>query len=121
MNWSPVIKEIENLTEKIGMDVVGDGKAVTVMGYGPIAKGNALALKARGWVENTDHGSPYYNLQWAGSRKDVNHGLLIGPQAVNYHCGSHLGPRECLTTKVGLASLARGRRGPATARLRASS
>eukprot|EP00930_Biecheleria_cincta_P032206 TRINITY_DN22354_c0_g1_i1.p1 TRINITY_DN22354_c0_g1~~TRINITY_DN22354_c0_g1_i1.p1 ORF type:complete len:1033 (-),score=239.44 TRINITY_DN22354_c0_g1_i1:11-3109(-) len=54
------------------------------------------ALLARGWVENPDKESPFFDLQW-GMASDINHENLQQHQIVNHFCRN----RE-ITTKVGL-------------------
>jgi len=54
------------------------------------------ALLARGWVENTDKESPFFDLQW-GMASDINHSNLQAHQVVN-----HFHRCREITTKVGL-------------------
>eukprot|EP00976_Prorocentrum_cordatum_P069583 1179601-Prorocentrum_minimum.AAC.1 len=58
------------------------------------------SLKARGWHENPDPYSLFFDLRWSVKAKDVDHKLLRAHQIVN-HFGQVSG---CITTKAGLLS-----------------
>merc|ERR1711904_88363 len=55
------------------------------------------ALLARGWVENTDKESKFFNLKW-GMASDIDHDNLLPDQIVN-----HFDRCREITTKVGLS------------------
>jgi tubulin monoglycylase TTLL3/8 len=62
-------------------------------GYGTIRK----ALNDRGWVENKDPKSPWFDLKWTLRAKDLDHPNLQSHQIVN-----HFWKSTAITTKVGL-------------------
>eukprot|EP00741_Cyanophora_paradoxa_P013406 tig00020685_g12945.t1 len=56
------------------------------------------SLLARGWFENTDQESPWFDLKWALRGKEIDHKNLKRNQIVN-----HFSKNTEVTTKVGLA------------------
>lgn len=56
------------------------------------------ALLARGWVENTDQSSNFYDFKWAIKSKDVIFSQMQANQLVN-----HFSKNTMITTKSGLA------------------
>lgn len=94
----PKIKVHTNITDmkqwkkKKGLEE--DTKVFIVSGgYGYLKK----SLRKRGWVENKDHSSPCFDLQWTLKSKDINHNALNNEQLVN-----HFPKASAITTKVGL-------------------
>lgn len=72
-----------------------DGKVFIITGtYDDVRS----ALLARGWHENPDPDSRYFNLKWSLRAKDIDHPQLFDGQIVNHFAGAAKG----LTTKVGL-------------------
>lgn len=66
-----------------------------------IVKGNYKdfrnALIERGWVENTDKSSLFYDLKWTTKVKDIKFETVKAAQLVN-----HFNNNACLTSKYGL-------------------
>lgn len=52
----------------------------------------------RGWVENKDQSSPYYDFKWAIKSKDV-----IFSEMLNFQLVNHFTKNTLITTKSGLA------------------
>ena len=61
------------------------------------AEATKQGLLARGWVENTDGSSPFFDLKWSVRAVDIDQGALLQGQVVNHFCMA-----TQLTTKVGL-------------------
>jgi len=55
------------------------------------------ALIERGWVENTDKNSLFYDLKWTTKVKDIKFETVKPAQLVN-----HFNNNACLTSKYGL-------------------
>lgn len=55
------------------------------------------ALRQRGWVENPDWRSAYFDLKWTLQTKEISFDSLADYQIVN-----HFQKMTCLTTKIGL-------------------
>lgn len=55
-------------------------------------------LLARGWVENPEADSPYFDLKWCLRTRSIYNPQLMKPQMVNHYSGAG----ACLTTKYGL-------------------
>lgn len=55
------------------------------------------ALRARGWVENPNYGSPCFELKWTLQGREIDYGNLYDWQLVN-----HFEKNGSITTKVGL-------------------
>lgn len=62
-------------------------------GYGDLKK----ALRERGWVENTERRSPFFDLKWTTNECDLWEGSLDDNQLGNHYPGN-----GALTTKAGL-------------------
>lgn len=56
------------------------------------------SMAARGWVENPDLYSPYYDFRWTIKSKDVIFSEVLDHQMVN-----HFSKNTIITTKSGLA------------------
>jgi len=61
------------------------------------AEDTRQGLLQRGWLENPDHNSAFFDLKWAVRSVDIDHAALLAGQIVNHFV---MGVR--LTTKVGL-------------------
>jgi tubulin monoglycylase TTLL3/8 len=76
-------------------------KSMGVIGKVFIIKGKYTdlreALLERGWVENTDKKSNFYDLKWTSKISDINFATLSPNQMVN-----HFDNNSCLTSKYGL-------------------
>lgn len=71
-----------------------DGKVFVIKGrYNDLRE----ALVSRGWVENTDKKSSFYDLKWTTKISDINFASLKPNQIVN-----HFDNNACLTSKYGL-------------------
>jgi hypothetical protein len=62
-----------------------------------IAEATRQGLLARGWVENVDGSSPFFDLKWSVRAVDIDMQTLLPGQIVN-----HFHMSERFTTKVGL-------------------
>ena len=71
-----------------------EGKVFIIKGRYPDLK---EALLKRGWVENTDKKSTFYDLRWTTKISDVNFEALRPNQIVN-----HFDNNACLTSKYGI-------------------
>ena len=56
------------------------------------------SLLVRGWFENPEPDSRYFDLKWALKARDIDHRRLREGQIVNHFVGA----AKALTTKVGL-------------------
>jgi hypothetical protein len=56
------------------------------------------ALSDRGWVENPDHFSPFFDFKWCSKVRDIDYPNLSETQIVN-----HFEKNSIITTKAGLA------------------
>ena len=56
------------------------------------------ALNERGWVENPDHFSPFFDFKWCSKVRDIDYTNLTEYQIVN-----HFEKNSTITTKAGLA------------------
>ncbi|GIL58818.1 hypothetical protein Vafri_13801 [Volvox africanus] len=68
-----------------------------IAGTGNHSQGIRAGLLARGWYENPDRNSPFFDFKWAANPLDINHDTLWPGQIVN-----HFRHSTCLTTKHGL-------------------
>lgn len=71
-----------------------DGKVFIIRGRYPDLK---AALLERGWVENHDKKSNFYDLKWTTKISHVNFDILKPNQMVN-----HFDNNACLTSKYGI-------------------
>eukprot|EP00201_Polytomella_parva_P014478 CAMPEP_0175072826 /NCGR_PEP_ID=MMETSP0052_2-20121109/20155_1 /TAXON_ID=51329 ORGANISM="Polytomella parva, Strain SAG 63-3" /NCGR_SAMPLE_ID=MMETSP0052_2 /ASSEMBLY_ACC=CAM_ASM_000194 /LENGTH=197 /DNA_ID=CAMNT_0016340433 /DNA_START=122 /DNA_END=712 /DNA_ORIENTATION=+ len=71
-------------------------------GAGTHSTGIRQGLLSRGWVENDDHNSPFFDFKWAANPLDIKHDLLLPHQIVNHYKNA-----TCITTKLGLANIIR--------------
>lgn len=71
-----------------------DGKVFIIKGKYPDLR---KALLARGWTENEDKKSTFYDLRWTTKISDINFSILKPKQMVN-----HFDNNACLTSKYGI-------------------
>lgn len=71
-----------------------NGKVFIIKGKYPDLRN---ALEERGWVENTDKKSTFYDLKWTTKISDLNFAIIKPNQIIN-----HFDNNACLTSKYGL-------------------
>ena len=71
-----------------------EGKVFIIKGKYPDLRN---ALLERGWSENPDKKSTYYDLRWTTKISDINFDILKPGQIVN-----HFDNNACLTSKYGI-------------------
>mmetsp|Transcript_5315 Transcript_5315/g.7860 ORF Transcript_5315/g.7860 Transcript_5315/m.7860 type:complete len:757 (+) Transcript_5315:2642-4912(+) len=71
-----------------------DQKVYSMSGWYPSIRHD---LQRRGWIENEDRGSPYFDLKWTLSSTEIKYENLKPWQKTN-----HYKRNSCLTTKTGL-------------------
>ncbi|KAG2454764.1 hypothetical protein HYH02_000599 [Chlamydomonas schloesseri] len=73
-----------------------------ISGTGNHSHGIRAGLVARGWYENPEHNSPFFDYKWSSNPLDIAHEQLWPGQTVN-----HFKNAQCLTTKHGLCHTVR--------------
>ena len=83
-------RDMETWKKTMGVD----GKVFIIRGRYPDLK---AALLERGWVENLDKKSNFYDLKWTTKISHINFDILKPTQMVN-----HFDNNACLTSKYGI-------------------